>query len=454
MTSRNNFLIIYFVLLVITVGFGFSVYAAEDTSAPSASDACNSTDLNAAGRAVLKCDTREKALEYLASIPCTPKNSSITPAEVKEGRPDSAHLELLNPDFAICAAEFAKFMNDKYGGQGVCLRQSGRTQEEQHISCVRTTAAGETVCQAPSGGCAKGQYGHCPHVNGAAIDFNPIKSNYQELWSQAPQFGLTFYLRDGDQPHVESLKYRVARGHKNPKVRAFIEQDKQRAQQSGNTAGCLTPGFIPKDGGSINTQAPPSAAITSVLRGFFSPPSQQPSSVVSPGFSNPSSISPQQVIAVTTGTEPARVSTSGSDTGSRQASVGGISSQLGATGTTTRASSTADRLEELAFGVRATSTRTATSVPLIITGAQAVGITGNQSSTTQPTTIAQLSPSISQQTFISADLSWQTGSFVASQPVTGWQATLASISSVLQRILTILQPFGFRNLSTSYEGVE
>ena len=104
--------------------------------------------------------------------------------------------------------------------------------------------------------------------------------------------------------------------------------------------------------------------------------------------------------------------------------------------------SVADTLEELAFGSgTATSTAATSSVPLVVSGSDAVGISSNQNQPGNQQTSDSGISSPSQQTFISGDLSWQDGSN-AGPPLTGWSAMLATIKATLNRILQLLQPFG------------
>lgn len=404
------------------------------TTSITGEDACNNPNLRPADRAVLKCGDYEKSVAYLASIPCGTQSS--------ENRNDKAHIELLNPDFMICASKFAEFVNSKNQGRGgVCLRQAGRTQEEQHISCQRTSGV---VCDASPGdsskSCVLGGYGHCPHVKGVAIDFNPTGSvPYKELWDQAPQFGLTFYLRNAnDAPHVEPLSYRYSeRGDR----RTEVQQDASIAKQNNTLSNCLTPGFTPRD--YSGATAAPTSALSNALRNYLYPQQAIQPTVAQPAFTQPVSSAQNPLSAYQ---QPEALTLSN-----------GVSGQLVLTPTTsTSTSSIADRLEELAFGSSTQQqTSHATSVPLVVTGAQAVALAGVQNQTQVEAVPTQGISSPSQSTFASGDLSWQGGSGASyTQPLTGWQATLANVATILRQVLVYLQPFGGRALVGANEAVE
>lgn len=186
-----------------------------------ASEACKIA--SGADKKILNCDNREAAMKYLESIPCGGSHC--------HNRNDRAHLEGLDAKFIVCAAQYAAFINNQ-PGKGICVCQAHRTKEEQLASCYRST----TVC-GKKNGCTDVSF--CPHVAGIAIDFNPTKdTGYQYLWDNAPQFGLTYYLRSNDPPHAESLAYRMR------KPKGYAAQDAKKAGDATN--GCLTSGFTPK----------------------------------------------------------------------------------------------------------------------------------------------------------------------------------------------------------------
>jgi len=152
----------------------------------------------------------------------------------------------------------------------------------------------------------------------------------------------------------------------------------------------------------------------------------------------------QEPVAITSGI----INTNTNDNSNENTEVTGVSSQIGGTTrNTAHATTAADRLEELAFGVgtNAVAGSIATSVPLIVSGSSTVGITSPQNPTgNQQYAVSQISSS--QQTFFSGDLSWQSGSSFSSGPVTGWEAILITIKATLEKIMQYFQPFGARTI--------
>lgn len=193
-----------------------------------------------------------------------------------------------------------------------------------------------------------------------------------------------------------------------------------------NTRGCdgkigITPdlNFIPRPS--------PTSAFANAIRQALGMPTQQTQPVTSQPMipSQPLSSSPLDSFNPSTSTT-------------------GASSQIDTTGGMTHATSVADLLEELAFGPKTpTSTVTGMSVPLVVSGSQAVGVVS-----TQPVEGQQNLPSgvsgISSQTFISGDLSWQGDTVQTTEPLSGWKAIIATIRATLNRMMQLLTPFGAR----------
>jgi hypothetical protein len=188
-------------------------------------------------------------------------------------------------------------------------------------------------------------------------------------------------------------------------------------------AGCQgTDGF----GGALSAAAAP-LAIGNAVRSLFG--GQQPAS--------PAPLPAQQMAL-----SQSPISAFGGDATPSESTVSGVSSQLGSTDTDIpRTSSTADTLEQLAFGnPPAASSMHATSVPLVVSGSNAIGITDTQDSQAQSVSAGNVTAP-SQQTFTSGDLSWQTGN-MPEAPLSGIEATLAMIKQVLLKLLPYLTPFG------------
>lgn len=114
------------------------------------------------------------------------------------------------------------------------------------------------------------------------------------------------------------------------------------------------------------------------------------------------------------------------------------------TNSASTANDAADRLAQLVFNEPVVATSTATSVPLIVSGAEAASLraTAQEVETASVTTTDV--PAATHQTFISQDLSWQTGTLHEENPVQGWEAILIAIRSALMRMLPYLEPFGGR----------
>ncbi len=110
----------------------------------------------------------------------------------------------------------------------------------------------------------------------------------------------------------------------------------------------------------------------------------------------------------------------------------------------TNTNSVADHLEMLAFPTTTQTSGSATTVPLVISGQQAAQLAAGQQATATPTYTGQGDVSPSQSTFISGDLSWQ-GAPQPPQQLTSFQATLANVRAILERILAFLTPFNTRN---------
>lgn len=114
------------------------------------------------------------------------------------------------------------------------------------------------------------------------------------------------------------------------------------------------------------------------------------------------------------------------------------------TTTATTSNTAADRLEELAFGGKpTTTTATATSVPLVVSNSDAVSLVGTQQASTTAVTPTQGMMSPSQTTFTSGDLAWQDQT-ISSSPVSGLQAVIISIRAALNRVSQYMVPFGAR----------
>lgn len=103
----------------------------------------------------------------------------------------------LNAKFAVCAATFLKAASAE---MTVCIREGYRTEEKQQEYADRyRKGTGGIACNPASK--------QCEHPSGIAIDVNVLReSDYQRLWAMAPQYGLSFYLREKDKYHFVPTK--------------------------------------------------------------------------------------------------------------------------------------------------------------------------------------------------------------------------------------------------------
>ncbi len=197
-------------------------------------------------------------LSASAALPCTnphtataadiaagyPAGSQVCPNDEKAVTPDSGtakqylktissvpawKIDQLNPAFSVCAAKFLKFAADN--GKNPRVLDGARSQSEQDGLCQRYRNG--------TGGIAACGVGE--HVQGIAID---VKANNAPwMWSNAPQFGLVFYLGARDSVHFVPLNQnslaKLMRNAPDPKV---VAQAQQNLQKGG---GCLTSGFTP-----------------------------------------------------------------------------------------------------------------------------------------------------------------------------------------------------------------
>lgn len=311
----------------------------------------------------------------------------------------------MNPGALKCFREF--FEMAEQAGFQPCISAALRTPAHQRSSCHGPS---KTVCGRGKGsgpnGCPTNLSGYlgCPHVKGYGMDINDKNRNrLHALLSfarQSGKFSMVGVPGTNDIWHIEAASCGNPNFNPNPDLR-------------DNWSGVTSP----------------TSSLFNSVRGALGIPTQQAQPFVSqPAYpSQPASVAPLSAFE-NTNTNP------------------DVSSQITGSVTTSGSSSAANRLEELAFGPIATSSRSATSVPIVISGANASFLFGNQQASTSAVTPTYgfISP---QTTFISGDLSWQNDT-VSSQPVSGIQAILITIRATLLRILHYLTPFGNRTIDT------
>ncbi len=104
----------------------------------------------------------------------------------------------LGTNFAICAAAFIKAASAQI--PSLCIREGYRTKEKQQEYFDRYKSGKGGIACDPSKKV-------CEHPGGRAIDVNVDReSDYARLWAAAPDYGLTFYMREGDKYHFKPLK--------------------------------------------------------------------------------------------------------------------------------------------------------------------------------------------------------------------------------------------------------
>lgn len=350
-----------------------------------------------------------EAKTYLKNVLCRPDGDNYG------GYGPDGTVDNLNPDFAKCAAKFIRDYSSQLqgamplrsgGSNPICLKEGARTVQKQNEYANR----GVIACK---------QGARCEHPSGIAIDINTSsQQNYARLHAAACAYGLVFYMGMNDEYHFVPASNRVGK------------RDRITCPPAAAQVNCADPNFRPQT--DLTPASSPTATFAQTVRNWLSPQQQVTAAPSQPALpSQPVSTSQNPLDSFNPiPSTPVTVPTT----------------------TATTSNAAADRLEELAFGGQSTtSTATATSVPLVVSGSDAAVLTGTQqASTTSVTTQGMISPS--QTTFTSGDLAWQDET-VSSNPVSGVQAIIITIRAALNRIGQYLVPFGTRN-ATSAEGHE
>lgn len=330
-------------------------------------------------------------------------NVHITP------RGDGDNLNLtggINPSLACRLVKFFEYAEKNHGCRNIKI-----------ISAYRSAQQQENLCGDGGTGCAPA--GKSCHQYGLAIDISSSCTEWMRSFlgkknpnsAGAQQFQLHFPY-SGD--HIQCI-------------------ENIGASCNPNTRGCDGKAGITPELGVVR-RPPPTTAFSNAVRQWLAPQQSQPQQVVTATPSQPASASQNPLTAFQ---EPQ--------------TIGGVSGQLTMTPAATNTNSVADRLEALAFPTTTQTGSTATTVPLVISGAQAVQLSAGQQAPTTPTYTGSGAVSPSQSTFISGDLSWQ-GAPQVPQTLTGFQATLANVRAILERILAFLTPFNTRNAVLEYAG--
>lgn len=352
-----------------------------------------------------------EAKAYLNSLPKRPLSNCAPP--------DQNNITRLNDTFATCAAQFLKAYTERYG----TIYITSAFRDDRPGSAQ--DGSGQSANK-----CAGGVNGS-NHSIGIAMDVNPANDSlYPTLWkfaSDNPQFGICFPHQYGganttglrDRPHM------VLAGSVNGRCGGEC----MACSKQGVTASCSG---TPTNIRTTPYQSSPTAGIAQSLRNWLSPqqPQTQPQPQIAPTVSQPAPVSQNPLSAFQQQQQPQ--------------TIGGVSGQLTMTPVTPTGSTVADRLETLAFPTTTETGSTATTVPIIVSQNQAAQLTAEQPVAVTPVNGGSGTVAPSQTTFISGDLSWQ-GAPQPPQQLTGFQATLANVRAILERILEFLTPFNARN---------
>lgn len=353
-----------------------------------------------------------EAKQFLKSLPRKSVNDSrCAPPE------SDKNIDDLNPTFAVCAAQFFKAYIERHGQVVI-------------TSAFRSDAPGSAMNGSGKSAnqCAGGVPGS-NHTRGVAMDVKPVDERmYPTLWkfaSDNPQFGVCFPFQNnpipgypnGDRPHMILAGIGGSEG--------------ARCAAQGVTQKCSGSPVLNITNTPVQPASPTKSFADTVRQAFGLPTQQMQVSTSQPAIpSQPASASQNPLSAFN---EP-------------QAAPG-VSSQINTSVNTNFTSSTiATQLEELAFGPKPATSTTATSVPLVVSGANAAVLTGSQNPTVASTNSVSGVSNPVQQTFTSGDLSWQGSSdeLVSSNPVSGMTAILITLKSALTRLMQYLVPFGVR----------
>lgn len=336
----------------------------------------------------------EEAKQYLNTLPKRPLSNCAPPTQ--------ENINKLNDAFAICAARFFQEYTKRYGA--VYITSAFRDGQPG----TAANGSGQSANQ-----CAGGVNGS-NHTRGVAMDVNPAHDGmYAQLWHFArtnPQFGVCFPHLGSDRPHI---------------ILAGIDgSEGAKCAAQGVTRPCDGSGYDPN---SIRSSAPdslsPTARFANTIRQALGmQPAQQAYPAQQAFPSQPLAQSQSPLGSFNTLPTPL------------------VNNSPIGTGVLATTSSVADRLEELAFGNRATTTQSATSVPLVINPNDVGGVVSHVQNN-QQTGVASIGGGITQSTFVWNDPGFQGQSTV---PQSTFQATLATLKTALLWLLDYLQPFRSR----------
>ena len=383
-----------------------------------------------------------EAKEFLKSLPKEPRSKCGTESDLSIGR--------LNAQFAICAANFVRAYQNAYG-DSIRINSAFRTPIQQVCVCRGATG----LCGAP--GKLNPQTGVVDggsnHQRGVAIDITPASEDYARMQTFAranQKFGVFFPYGMGDRVHVEPSTVACGRGG-NVSVPGIADA----SPSSGITKSIRQ---------ALNPQPEPQAAPPQqTAQTQTSPPlGMQNSTPYQPGTCAPQFYCSNNNLYYRASTCVDQVNQVCPNGCSGVSCIGSpasydllsliLSTSTKRTATTTRAAtSTLSVFDQIsAFAgptVGTVATNIATSVNLAgLNGQGVMMLRGNPQTQLPPSdTFAnsyQLDRPRSQQTFVSPDLSQNTGGFANTGQQSTFQKTLADMKAVVLRILDYLKPFG------------
>ena len=400
------------------------------------------------------------AKDFLNSVPKKCVGGCAAP-------PDKAHIDKLNNTFAVCAANFIKAYNQKYGAIYIS-------------SAYRDGPSGEN---ARAGG-ANGSN----HTRGLAMDMSPANGDFQTIWkfaSQNPQFGVCFPYLGSDRPHMalagtgtgEASKCAaqgvtkacsgapnftpsaVTSGPVSPYDEGGALYGNPAAGPSASTPYTALPaspyGSVLQSPGAPAPTFAPTAPMTTIpsystpttpTNPLITTPSTQLGGICSPQFSCSNNVMYYQTTSCTTQVYQNCTNGCNGNSCSSIATTAPSSTLVTTPGGTVHASTTEEILNAFANPVTFTASNSATATPI------AVVLNGNTTDIAQITsapatastgsgTITSIQPITAQQTFTSSDMS-NAGTFSgnSSAPVSSMVKVLADLRAALVWAIHFLNP--------------
>ena len=384
-------------------------------------------------------NTVGSAKDYLKKLPRT--GSAATDSNVDQ----------LNNTFAVCATNFFKEYQQRYGG--VTLTSAYRSPEYDAKMCINNSGCGALMNNPnPMGN----------HQRGLAIDVKAASGNQQTLWDfaqQNPQFGVCFPFTSGrfiDTVHM------ILIGGPGSESSGLGCRGVTKPCSGAPPLNIVTP--FPSAFG-------PSTPFSNDLRSLLGmqPPSPPPPMQQFPSAQQQFSSAPQQItmsaapVATPIGTTNTVPNVSTGGTASQPPVSDYLSSFTNAnTNSNTNSTSSVSAIDQISALANPQSSSVPIGTPVSIALNESLGQSsgissdqsGNSGTQVNGTTgsLAQVQTSPSQQTFVSNDLSNSPVNSTYAPPgsLTPLETIWLNIRNTLTNILHLLQPFGGRVISTDF----